>query len=469
MAYFPHAYLKHLVAKDGTSASGFIASASTATSALTAGQIAVVDAKTNASIALSTSTTALSNPLVYLAQGNYHTVDKLGPFHGGYQESVKTKGINPKYVSAFYVTAPAAPVQEVQAISVLDCTSIKCASTYRLRLDIKGSPALRFLTHNAYLTVDAITPCCDSSSNNVDPLIVLLSWKDQIANSPIISQFVSPKVFNLKLTAYAASTTSASTTLVVDDTSGAGGSVPAGLAVGQLITGAGIPANTYITAVSTGTLTLSNAATVASTTTALKIYEEVNSATYVPETGATAPDTNDGILVLTGAYVDTTFGNCSFSPMDFVEYEPVQIYASALTGEGQPCDVSCFTFTEWVAAYQGKGFGETLVRELILSKRYAQEHFSTDPRLREVLNDQTFTELNRSSRYYVYYILHSVPRKSNPSGTMDNDQYLIKVVTPARNADFEVGFLKLLNTAGNYDCGTAGTASIGSTGITVQA
>ena len=110
-----------------------------------------------------------------------------------------------------------------------------------------------------------------------------------------------------------------------------------------------------------------------------------------------------------------------------------------------------------------------MIRELILSKRYAQEHWNNDPRMREVLNDQTFTELSRSSSYYVYHILHSVPRKSNPSGTMDNDQYLIKVITPARNADFEVGFLKLLNTAGNYDCGTAGTASIGSTGITVQA
>ena len=181
MAYFPHAYLKHLVAKDGTSSSGFIASASTATTALTAGQIAVVDAKTNASIALSTSTSALTNPLVYIAQGNYRkpaggpVVDKLGPFHGGYSESVKTKGINPKYVSAFYVTAPASAVQNVVSVSVLNCTDIKCNSTYRLRVDVKGSPALRFLTHNAYMTVDAITPCCDADSNNVDPLIVLIT------------------------------------------------------------------------------------------------------------------------------------------------------------------------------------------------------------------------------------------------------------------------------------------------------
>ncbi len=469
MAYFPHAYQKMLVAKDGNSASGFIAAASTASAALTAGQLAVIDAKTNASIALSTSTTAVSNPLVYIAQGSYYAADKLGPFHGGYQESVKTKGINPKFVSAFYVTAPAAPVANVQAVNVVNCDTIKCNSTYRLRVDVKGSPALRFLTHNAYLTVDAITPCCDGESNTVDPAIVLLSWKDQIANSPIMSQFISPKVYNYKLTGYASSTTTASTFITLDNTSGAGGTFPTGVAVGQLITGAGIPENTYITNINAGVITLSNPATIATTTDALKIYEEINSATYVPETGETAPDSNDLKLVLTGAYVDTTFNNCSFSPMDHVELQPIQIYASPVTGEGEPCAISCFTFVEWVQAYQGKGFGETLVRELILSKRYAQEPWNNDPRMREVLKDTTFDTLNRSDRYFVYHILHSVPRKSNPSGTMDNDQYLIKIVTPARNADFEVGFLKLLNTAGNYDCGTAGTASIGSTGITVQA
>mgnify|MGYP000102810017 CR=1 FL=1 len=41
--------------------------------------------------------------------------------------------------------------------------------------------------------------------------------------------------------------------------------------------------------------------------------------------------------------------------------------------------------------------------------------------------------VNRSSRYGAYYILHSVPRKSNPSGTMDADQYLVKIAVSARS------------------------------------
>lgn len=447
MAYFPHAFQKMLV---GTA--GFNTTPGT-TLTLTAGQIGVVRASDHQIQNLGgtpTYTGASGNPLFYLAQGSFHTTDKIGPFHGGYKETVKSKGINPKYISAFYVTEPAAPVNEVLGVSVSNCTSIACDTTYRLRLDVKGSPALRFLTHNLYQTLDAKTPCCDSSNNNVDPVGVLLQWKDQINESPIMKEFVNAKVFNFKVGGFAGAATTNSTTLTIDDTSGAGGSAPAGLAIGQMITGVGIPQNTFITAVSGGTLTLSKAATVAGATVALKVYEEVLTSSYILETGASLPDTNDAMLVLTGAYVDTTFGNCSFSPMDHYELEPIQIYAAVVDTEGDPCQTSCFTVTELQTAYQGKGFGETLIRELILSKRYAQEPFQTDPRMREVLDDTTLSDLSRSTRYFAYHILHSVPRTSNPSGTMDADQYLVKIVVSARSTPFETYMNTLLTSAGNH-------------------
>lgn len=447
MAYFPHAFQKMLVGTAGFNTTP----GSTLT--LTAGQIGVVRASDHQIQNLAgtpTYTGASGNPLFYLAQGSFHTTDKIGPFHGGYKETVKSKGINPKYVSAFYVTEPAAPVNEVVGVSVSNCTTIACDTTYRLRLDVKGSPALRFLAHNLYQTLDAKTPCCDSGNNNVDPVGVLLQWKDQINESPIMKEFVNAKVFNFKVGGFAGAATTNSTTLTIDDTSGAGGSAPAGLAIGQMITGVGIPQNTFITAVSGGTLTLSKAATVAGATVALKVYEEVLTSSYILETGASLPDTNDAMLVLTGAYVDTTFGNCSFSPMDHYELEPIQIYAAVVDTEGDPCQTSCFTVTELQTAYQGKGFGETLIRELILSKRYAQEPFQTDPRMREVLDDTTLSDLSRTTRYFAYYILHSVPRTSNPSGTMDADQYLVKVVVSARSTPFETYMNTLLTSAGNH-------------------
>jgi hypothetical protein len=534
MAYFPHAFQKMLVAGSFQTTTGI------ASSALTAGQVGVFSAATNLTVDATLTTTAYQvNPLVYIAQGSYHTVDKLGPFHGGYKESVKSKGINPKYISAYYVTEPSNPVQDIVQIASTPGCAVTCNTTYRLRLDLKGSPALRFLTHNAYFTLDADTGCCDALTppSNVDPNIVLLGWADRLALYPTVKDFVQGKVWNQVLLSTglgATATATAANALTVSDRTGitagdrvvftpttatsATGSTIAGnvftvgtatntiFSVGQVLTGTGVAAGTVITKLLTlgggtgSTFTVNISQTVASTTissvtpvtayvissyvaatgsgpvalvaaetiqtpsaTAIgnitttiitpKIYDNINSTTYVPLTGATAPDTVNSFLEIVGAYVDTVFGDCSFAPRDHVELQPIEIYASltALDPLGNQCLAQCFVPTETQQAIQGRGFGETLIRDLILSKRYQQEPWIQDPRLREVLDYNPFTEITRGNKYVVYNILHSVPRKSNPSGTMDNDQYLVRIVTATRNATFEGIFTNLLDSANNHD------------------
>lgn len=532
MAYFPHAFQKMLVA------SSFQTSTGVASSALTAGQVGVFNASTNLTVDASLTTTAYQvNPLVYIAQGSYHTVDKLGPYHGGYKESVKSKGINPKYISAFYVTEPSNPVQDIQQISATAGCAVTCNTTYRLRIDLKGSPALRFLTHNAYFTLDANTGCCDGSSNNVDPNIVLLGWADRLALYPTIKDFVQGTVWNRVLVSGAAATASATaaTALTVSDrtginagdrviftpttaTSATGSTIVGNLftvgtatntifSVGQVLTGTGVAAGTtivsrvsggggtgstflvnisqtvasttisstspviayvsgaYTPATGSGAVALVAANTIqtssvstaisAVTTTSItpKIYGAISSATYVPLTGASTPDTVDSFLEIVGAYVDTVFGDCSFAPRDHVELQPIEIYASvtAMDPLGNQCLAQCFVPAETQQAVQGRGFGETLIRELILAKRYQQEPWIQDPRLREVLDYNPFTEITRGNKYVVYNILHSVPRKANPTGMMDNDQYLVRIVCSTRNSTFESIFSNLLTSANNYD------------------
>jgi len=51
--------------------------------------------------------------------------------------------------------------------------------------------------------------------------------------------------------------------------------------------------------------------------------------------------------------------------------------------------------------------------------------------------------------YTTYYILHTVPRYNNPSGTFDNDQYLLKVPMDAPDAAFEAFVLTWMANAGN--------------------
>ena len=84
--------------------------------------------------------------------------------------------------------------------------------------------------------------------------------------------------------------------------------------------------------------------------------------------------------------------------------------------------------TEVQEAHQGAGYGETLLQEYILSKSYEQEFWEDDPRYRETKNQTFNTDVDRTAKYKVLNILHSVPRKSNPSGTFDNDQYLIRIL-----------------------------------------
>jgi hypothetical protein len=470
MAYFPHAYQKMLV---GTHPAGGLTpvpfpsgGATPATTALiAAGQVAIVNALTNLPIdpavapTYGPSTVANAYSQVYLAQGSFHSLDKIGPFHGGYKESVKSKGINAKFVSSFYRTDPAAPVNDVLEICQTNC-GLTCDTMYDLRLDIKGSPALRFLNHNLYQTLSAYTGCCTNlvsptTPDLVDPTVVLLQWADQINSvssgnnsTPFLSQFVQAVVWVKTALATTASGTIATSTLTVVS-AGAGATA---IQIGNKIKFAGYSAyvgSTYVAGSTTVPLVNQNGtafvlpATVAAGT-AIQVFRTTTTATYVPATGASA-NTVTSCIDIIGAYVDTVFGDCSFDPKDHFETEPILLYASLAAYAnnsndlgGDPCAVSCFTVTEIQVAQQGKGFGETLVRELILAKRYQQEPWYGDPRLREVMNDTTLgtsnaggPEIVRGTRYSVYYLLHSIPRKNNPTGVHDNDQYLVKIVVPA--------------------------------------
>ena len=419
-----------------------------------------------------------------LASGSLYANDKIGPFHGGYKESNKSKEINPKYVNKFYFAPACPPSNNVihigytpytddqvltlttpfpvagtniadtiytdvklgtngsgsgfeatltvsggtvtaititnagtgyvagDALNFLDANPVieaelkaqlisdggvitypvfiiatvgakagcqkdfLCGETYNLRLDVKGSPALRFLNHNAYLTVSAYTGCCPEGTIvpvPVDGTIVMIEWASQIVNSPLISPFILPVVVseNNKLwykpgtdtTAYAA---------------------PAGYTIG----------GTWDNYVSAGH-TLGQYAG----------------------------------LVLFGAYVDTKFGDCTFQVSDFYEKEPVRLYASETDLNGDPCAFSGICVVTECEGRQANGLGETVLRDVILSERYNQNFFSSDFRIREITQgNQLLSAINRSASYNRFYIQHNVPRFNNPTSTFDNDQYLLEVI-----------------------------------------
>lgn len=457
------------------------------------GYFGIFDPKTNLTIDPTGCCSA------YIAGSAIYDNDKIGPLAGGYQETNKSKIINPRYVSHFYGVAPCTPQNNVihvgstywtagggvligsittpgtnytntttaktvgtttvtgtgsglllsitvaanvptvvdivapgkgyavgDTVTIKDtdggagdavytisasgvttahsqtgcgtdancCKEFLCGETYYLRLDVKGSPALRFLNHNAYATVDAYTGCCPDGAiapTAVDSTIVMIGWANAIVNNPIVSPFIQP---------------------VVQDEDGVLWYAPGTSAA-------------FLTA--NGANTWDN---------------------YVP--GAHTDGACAG-LILNGAYVDTRFGDCTFQISDFYEKEPVKLYASEVDLNGDPCAFTTLCVVTECEGLQVQGLGETVLRELILSESYRQNFFATDLRIREITQgNQTVSAIDRSALYYRYVLIHNVPRFNNPSGTFDNDQYALTIFSTAAMSSFVTDVTNWLD--GCSDC-----------------
>lgn len=424
--YFPHAFRKSFLPAVSGGTLSLVSSGSTA--ALTAGQLGVFHSQTFAAL-----TSGSVTPFI-IAQGSYFTSDKIGPVHGGYKESVKSKVVNPKYISRVMKVSSKTPQNQIIKVDASGCTGFACDTTVRLRLDVKGSPALRFLNHQLYKTLDAYTGCCDASNNPVDQTVVLLKWADQINEAPLLKDFIQAKVWKEAHTGVAIDPTSGSATIVVANAD------RTKFTVGDKVEAAGIPAGTVVVSVgaadsaSSGNanVVLSKAAT-SSTNVNASIFDAVATATYTPATSSLGSVNSH--LEISVAYVDTKFGNATFTPTDKYDIEPLFMYASFVDESGDPCSVNCLTVSESQAPVQASGVGETVLRELILDGRYLQNAYPDSSRIdsfrmREIEADPALATVDRNGLYDQVLILHNVPRFNNPTSTFDNDQYLLVVHVP---------------------------------------
>lgn len=378
MAYFNHAFQKTFVGTNGFVTNG------DSTQDLTLGQFGFYYPKT-----WEQATEAPTDccPLV-LVSGSIHPNDKIGPFHGGYAESVKSKTINPKYVHRFYKVNPCLPQQaqitvgaNVDSYTGSCVKDFLCGETYSLRLDIKGSPALRYLTRNSYYTSGAYTGCCPDDAIApvaVNPLIVYTKWAYDFLNSPLINPFIH---VTITYSTDAGLNWQAFEPQLADDSTTAEALLP------YTLEGAVLPGD----------------------------------------------ENNLAGLIITGAYADTRFNDCTFYPNDSIIafLEPVKLFASEVDLNGDPCAFTGLCENNSCQPIQIKGTGETVIRDLILTEGYMQQPFYTgqDLRIREITNGNDVTAaISRSSFYTAYYLQHSVPRFNNPTGTFDNEQYLLEIV-----------------------------------------
>jgi hypothetical protein len=387
--YFNHAFRKTFLISDNGTVINKLNSGDTTD--LVPGQIGLFDAKTYQAFS-----TANSGKPFIIAQGSYFTNDKISPYLGGYSESVKSKVINPKYITRVFTACSTPAENQIKDICVCN---LECGKTYNLRTDLKGSPALRFLSHNIYKTLAAYTGCCTEDCSAtctgalVDPTTVNINWATQIINDPILSQFLQVNK-------------------IVDFN----GDTVAEMGVGGITTQA-----QFLAAISA----------------------------YAPDPAwdptAAEAATEQSCMRVAVAYVDTKFQYCTFTPTDFYELQPLNMLFSLTDETGDPCNVQCFEVSGQYApdgtiplpygggtqpGAQAQGLGESVLRELILAGRYRQEAYPDSSRveslrMREIEANPVLATVDRQGFYNSVNILHSVPRFNNPTGTFDNDQYLL--------------------------------------------
>ena len=476
MAYFNHAFVKCF------NPAGAKAGDTTKTSALTAGKIAFVDGSTWKAVTPTASLPAAGN-LGYIVQGSYHTQDSIGnnPGHGGYTESVKSKGINPRYVSRLYSTDVIEASQSTSVITVAS-TCAPCDDPLYLRLDVKGSPALRFLNHNAYAVADSDGVCCSEPGQTyVDPALALAQAGARLMADPIVSPFVRERHVSSVAAGIVVTNTKSTggldglATVAVGGDTGDGGS---NYTIGDLVTvGTGgavlrvetvssgavltlsivLPGHGYASDLDSGgttNLVVANSAatgllidTTSDDNTGTFSLAEITDGTYTPSTDPVA----DGVSAsfhIEGAYAETKFGACSFDTRDFYGKEPVQLNLAILDETGDPCnDCGVTVNTPGVMA---STVGETVLRDILMTENYMQSPYNQgnpdSARIREIEgSDDIVGSVDRTALYKVYVIQHSVPRFNNPTSTFDNDQYCYKIYVKSTDATL-IGEMETLMT-----------------------
>ena len=475
MAYFNNAFNKTFIADSTLNAAG------TATSALTAGEVALVSDATWASVNLPGAPAA--GDLGYIVQGSFYTKDTIGnnPGHGGYKESVKSKGINPRYITRLWSANCTSASQATASLSLAsDCAP--CGKTQFMRIDVKGSPALRFLNHNAYAIADSANVCCIDGQEYIDPTLILGVMAEMALGDPLIKPFVAEGDINgvdaATLSAgvgYSVTSGAVSAATTVSPAGGSGAkvniltvsgtgailtysfaNVGKGYAVGDVLTvvdsGSTTDATLTITALTAGGI-ISNSTDAAgvitqSVYTIAEAQGKAASGNYVPSTDPNGAVKVSASVEFVGAYVDTTFGNCSFDTRDHYNAEPVEIILSQLDETGNPCN-DCGVEARTPGSMQ-QTQGEEVIRELIMSERYRQSPYNQgnrdSARIREIeMSDELLAAVDRTATYKAYYVQHSVPRFNNPSGVFDNDQYVYKIYVKCSDAAAQAEALALLN------------------------
>lgn len=388
----PDSFQPYYLLKPNASAVDILVSGGTNT--LTAGQIGFFPTPIETGIMATATTTATGAPVV-IGVGSWHTKDVLAPNWGGLQAPEYTQIIDWTKVSLVEKSVAVAGQQQISVFgwdeSVTGSTAsvgptFFCGTAYNFQLVLNGNPALQFLNHQLYKTFSAVGGCCGTdctsgcTSTYVDAACIMLQWKDGINQDPYWPSFVIPRV--------------------------------------------------YVNVSGTKTEVFS----------AYDTAQGRGSGTYVCNTAN--PSSIIAGIEIEVAYTPTVFGDCSFSPTDYVEIIPLTVVGSLQTQDASQCAVNTTLnttvpnmWTELQAARQVRGLGEQVVRNILEWAGHRQEFYPDSnwfgsTRQREIENFTQLADVSRSGLYDSYMIRFNQTRNYNESNNYSQSKYSLTFYAP---------------------------------------
>jgi hypothetical protein len=499
MAYFNHAFGKAFYAKTWNQTTTETSADLGGGGAL--GEFAFINAKYGV---LDLAGLAGEEGGFYLAQSSFQTSDTIGanPGHGGYSESHKSKMIMKKYISKMWITdyvdeTPAVYSLQLGPITgsqVASGTTVPanasatscwpCGSDPIMRIDIKGTAALRLLNHNAYASLSGSLPmpragatvptngvdmCCMPQGTTtlagvngvtyagIAPSIVAMNWKDQINNDPILSKFCTAELW-------------------VSRTTGNLGSGAADNATYEQVTDGSVNE----TAIYAGGARGVHQTSAAAATVVLAAIAEGSEGTTV---GTWSMNNYRVVIKLkTSCELQTQFSSCSFDTRDFYLLGGLKVEADMQDEAGVPC-VACQGYvTEGTTGTAGSISADfkqrnissdTVINSVLLTENYRQSPYNQGLRDSSRFRTQEgmagiITELGRDATdsacngaFVGYHLIHNVPRFNNPTGVFDNDQYHYSVYVKRGSATLlEAAWVQLAIDAKIQKRDASGTVAV---------
>mgnify|MGYP003111196148 FL=1 len=442
MSYFNHAFKKTMLGSlDFTEkAKGLLG---TTNNVLAKGEFAFVDKNWN--IVDKDSAPTDCCPLT-LVSGSLYGKDKVGPHHGGYAESNKSKVINPRYVHKFYRIDDCAAQNHVVAIGYTpDTVGLKVGTVSAAASDLVVTSGGAGMTNGTFTNViltDGTTGAETAkatvtvaggaiTAGGVTITAAGQGYKHPAAGTNTVT------ITAASLTAAGMGTNSGTITITYKEpaTSGAKDCCQDFLCdetYSLRVDLKGEPAlemlahNAYLTVeYNTGCCADPTVAPVAVDSTLVYIEwakqlttspimkdfiqivvtgednklwyaDDVDTSGLTPPTGFTiGGNWKDYVssghtagecagMTIQACYVSTKFGDCSFQYIDGYDYQPLKIFASEVDYTGSPCNFTGICVLDVCQPVSPMGLGESVVRDLILSESYGQNQFATDIRIREI-------------------------------------------------------------------------------------